>query len=91
MVNSGDVRGLYIPRVFTFPQEFRIVTRQVKPTKMRELHGEDYDGIWDVDNMCIDLKRNLPLPRKWFVYSHELVHAINDWQLWLINQGIAAG
>jgi len=91
MVESGDQRGLYIPRVWALPHGFKIYTRQLAPMQMKARHGEDYDGIWDLDTMTIDIKKSLSRERKWYVYSHELMHAINDWQHWLINQGIAVG
>jgi hypothetical protein len=40
------------------------------------------DGLWDVDNRTIYVRRNLPFKRKVEVLGHELDHAINDWRHW---------
>jgi len=91
MVEKGETRGYYIPRVWELPHGFVIRTMQLSPTAMKAKHGADYDGIWDSDMRSIDIKKSISKERKWYVYSHELLHAVNDWQHWLINRGIAVG
>ena len=88
----GAAKGtLYIPRTIDLPGPFRVKVTQLKPMQMKTKHGEFYDGIWDVEAMTVDLNRKLPHKRKWYVFSHELAHVVNDWILWLTNTEIAAG
>lgn len=81
----------YIPQTFELPGGFKVKVRQLKPMQMKAKHGGDYDGIWDIETMTIDLNKSLPHKRKWFVFSHEIAHIVNDWILWLINEGTSQG
>ncbi len=44
---------------------------------------EDCDGLWDVDERTIYIRKSLSLARKKVVLFHELLHAVHDlaWEL----------
>lgn len=55
----------------------------VSPTVLREaFEDEDPDstltGGWDSEINTIFIRSDLPLARRWYVYWHELLHAVND-------------
>ena len=88
----GNKKGtLYIPQTIRLPGPFIVRVKQLKPMQMKEKHGEFYDAIWDDVNMTIDINRKISHKRKWYVFSHEYAHVINDWIHWLINKEIAQG
>jgi hypothetical protein len=80
-----------IPKLIKLPGGFNVKVTQLKPSKMKEKHGEYYDAIWDLDTMSVDLNKGLNHQRKWYVFSHEYNHVVNDWMHWLINEEIAKG
>ena len=80
-----------IPRLIKLPGHFVVKVNQIIPTKMKEKHGQYYDGIWDVDTMTVDLNKRLGHERKWWVFSHEYSHVVSDWIHWLVNEGVAKG
>lgn len=82
---------LYIPRTIELPGGFNVKVTQLNPMKMKEKHGDFYDGIWDIETMSVDLNRKLTHQRKWYVFSHEFAHVVNDWMHWLVNKEIAKG
>lgn len=82
---------LYIPRTIELPAGFDIKVTQYMPMKMKEKHGAYCDAVWDIDSMTVDINRKLQHQRKWYVFSHEFAHAVNDWMLWLVNREIAKG
>jgi hypothetical protein len=81
----------YNPRKIILPGDFKVKVNQLKPMQMKKKHGDFYDGIWDIENMCVDLNRKLPHKRKWYVFSHEVAHVVNDWMHYLVNKEIAQG
>lgn len=87
-----DKKGvLYIPRTIRLPGPYIVTVNQLAPMQMKNKHGEFYDGIWDSDAMVVDIVRKLDHKRKWWVYSHEFQHVVNDWVHWLVGEGIAKG
>lgn len=82
---------LYIPRAIHLPGGFTVTVNQLKPMQMKAKHGDTYDGIWDIETMTVDINRKLPHKRKWYVFSHEFAHVVNDWMHWLVNKEIAQG
>lgn len=88
----GNKKGtLYIPQTIKLPGPFIVKVKQLKPMQMKEKHGEIYDGIWDVGTMTVDINKMISHKRKWYVFSHEYAHVLNDWMLFLVNNGIAQG
>lgn len=68
---------------------YTVHVKQVSALVMKNRFQEDLDGIWDDSTKTIYLKKNLKKMRKWYIYGHELVHAVNDWNHWMSNMGIA--
>lgn len=86
-----NIRKPYIPKKIRLPGPFVVTVNQIIPTKMQEKHGQIYDGIWDSEKMELDLNVRLPHKRRWYVFGHEMVHVVNDWIHWLVNNEIAQG
>ncbi len=81
----------YIPKYIKLPGPFVVKVNQLIPTQMTKKHGDVYDGIWDVEKMTLDINVRLPHKRRWYVFGHEMVHVVNDWIHWMINNEIAQG
>jgi hypothetical protein len=72
---------------------YRVDVLLVSQTVLREEMGDEdgdglYEGGWfpDLDNEKtqgqILILQTLPLPKKWFVFWHEVLHAVNDIRDW---------
>ena len=77
-----------LPRKIALPFGYLVAVRLVGDREMLEAMDEDdpielADGLWDVDNRVIYVRRKLPFRRKAEVLGHELDHALNDWRHWL--------
>lgn len=86
-----------LPATVRFPYGYVIRVVLVTDGEMLEAMDEDKrdkdelsDGLWDVGERVIRVRRSLPLKRKWYVLSHEMDHAHTDWQHWLLDTGKAA-
>lgn len=82
---------LYIPRTISLPGPFKVKVSQIAPMQMKTKHGEFCDAVWDIDTMTVDINRKLTHQRKWFVFSHEYVHVVNDWINFLVNNEVSKG
>ena len=45
--------------------------------------NELVDGLWDVEQRTIFVRKSLAFARKAEVLGHELDHAVNDWRHWV--------
>ena len=82
-------KGPYIPKWIKLPGGYTVKVNQIIPTKMLEVHGQVYDGIFDPNMMTLDINVRLGKGRKWYVYSQEVIHVVDAWAKWLQTMGIA--
>lgn len=78
-----------LPKVFSFPNGRKITIELVDDLKMAELVGQGHDGCWLDHIPAIYIRKALPLSRQWYMLTHELLHAVVDWQGELIVNGVA--
>ena len=57
--------------------------REMLDAMDEEDRSELADGLWDVENRTIYVRRSLGFKRKAEVLGHELDHALNDWRHWV--------
>jgi hypothetical protein len=82
-----------LPRTLVFPFDYRISFKYVTRAEMKEVDGteEPPDGLWDCATRTIYVLRRLPARRLRYVIGHEMDHAVNDYRLHCVNEGIAQG
>lgn len=88
MKDPSAPKEVRVPKVFLLPG-WKVWVKQVTGGKMKALHGDNYDGLWDIETRTIYINKYLPLTRKWYVVGHEYAHVVNDWVLWLGDTGKA--
>lgn len=81
-----------IPRRIHLPFGYWVAIKQMTRAEVRKANeGDDSDGLWDIDRRAILVVKSLPTARKCWVITHELKHAVEDWQHHCVNEGIARG
>lgn len=78
-----------LPKNVLLPGGFKITISLVDDLKMAELIGQEYDAVWFDREATIYIRKDLPLPTQWYMLSHEMLHAVADWQHKLIRSGVA--
>ena len=73
-----------LPTRISLPFGYAVTVKQVSDTEMLEEQEEEeraevVDGLWDVDNRTIFVRRSLSLRRKRYILGHEMCHALADW------------
>ncbi len=81
-----------IPSRVQFPFGYDVLIRQVSDAEMLDvLEAEEpqdiSDGAWIVDTRTIYIRKALPVQRRKYILSHELGHALWDWQHECMNWG----
>ena len=84
-----------IPSRIVLPFGFRITIKQVSP-KDPLLHVADdeyLDGAWYADERMIVLNKALPPRKRRYLFTHELAHALADFQheMFLTNKAKPTG
>ena len=74
-----------LPTRVHFPFGYIVHIRQVTDAEIiAAVDGEGpedmADGCWMVDTRTIYIRKSLPLRRRRYILSHELGHALWDWQ-----------
>lgn len=70
---------LRIPSRVTLPFKYIITVKQVEDSVMNEL-SPDSDAYWNVGTRTILIRSKLPHKRKVYLLTHEMTHALVDWQ-----------
>lgn len=81
-------RSPRLPLTITFSPSYKVAVKQVADEIM-DVAYSDADAVWVVENRSILIRRKLPSTRKWYLLTHELAHALADFQHYLIDAGIA--
>lgn len=78
-----------LPARVHLPFGYVVLVRQITDAEMRGLDedGDLHDGLWDVESRTIYVRLALPIRRRRYILSHELGHALWDWQHALMNDG----
>jgi len=75
-----------IPSVVHFPFGYQVKVKQGSQAELDKVLGVKADGGWRVDLQTLYLLKTLDRSRKLRIFAHELVHALNDWTHWLLDQ-----
>lgn len=76
-----------IPKKVYFPWGYVIDVKQVSDTYFKdELGAEDADGLWDVDEKTIYIRKSASLLRKVRVFCHECQHALTDFEWAMLDR-----
>lgn len=78
-----------IPTKIKLPFNYIITVRQFTEGQFNNL-DKNSDGLWNVDNRTIYIRKSLPLVRRRYILTHELGHAFLDWQHLHLDEGHAA-
>lgn len=79
-----------LPTKIVFPFGYVVLIKEISDAEMRLEAGEEDefpDGLFDPDTRSIFIRKDLPLGRKKYLLSHEVLHAVADWQHDLFNEG----
>lgn len=81
-----------LPTRVNLPFGYDVLIKQVSDAEMLvAIDGEEpedvTDGAWLVDTRTIYIRKSLPAARKRYILSHELGHALWDWQHECMNWG----
>ena len=69
-----------IPRKIFLPWGWEILVKQVSDKQMADdLGADDCDGLWDVDEKIIYIRKSQSLSNRVDTLGHEVIHAVNDW------------
>ena len=77
-----------LPRTVVFSPLFRVRVKQVVDAELKSI-CEDADAIWTPEDRIIRIRKRLPAAKKWYLLTHELAHALADFQHHLLLEGIA--
>jgi len=78
-----------LPTHIMLPFGYTVRVKQLSDSEMRaeDADGELQDGLFDPETRSIFIRATLPKGRKKYLLSHELLHAVADWQHELFNEG----
>ena len=77
--------ALSIPRSVRFPFGYKVAVRLVTAKQVEKANGQAAHGCWDGGKRTIYIDRALaPLERR-YVMSHEMIHALADWQHYVLG------
>ena len=71
-----------LPKRVVLPFGYVIKVKLVTDPEMRSILGEDEicDGLWQEGSRAISIRKCLPVTRQRYILSHEMGHAVIDWQ-----------
>lgn len=86
-----------ISRTVRLPFGFAIRIRRAPSTEVQEAYACAHcghadgkvDGFWDESTRTIWLDTSVKVRRLRYVLTHEMPHAVADWQHWAFNKGYA--
>jgi Zn-dependent peptidase ImmA (M78 family) len=81
-----------LPTRVHLPFGYIVLVKVVSDAEMRNLceEGEALDGLWDASTRTIYIRRSLPERRRKYLLSHEMGHALWDWQHAMMDEGAMA-
>lgn len=77
-----------LPRLIELPWGYTVIVKQVDNDTMDVLDA-NADGLWVAEDRTVILRRSLPIARKCYILTHEMVHVLTDWQHWALDKGLA--
>ena len=78
-------RSTPLPRKVVLHPDYVVRVRLVAASEL----PADRDGEWDADERVIAIRRRLSQRRRWYIYLHELTHAMTDAAHELLQDGVA--
>lgn len=77
-----------LPTRFKLPFDYWVKVRVLSDVEMNSvLDSPDCDGLWDIDTRTIYLRGSLGDAQKIQVFTHEVAHAVNDWEHHILTTG----
>ena len=84
-----------MPKRVVLPFGYIISIKQITNAEMDVMletdeAGEPCDGYWDSDSRTLYVLEKLLNKRKRYIVAHEMIHVVNDWMHWCMDEGVAA-
>lgn len=73
------------PRIVRLPFGYLIRVRLASPAQVRKAAGSDSDAVWDDRTRTIWISRTLGARERRYVLTHELLHALTDYQHYVLG------
>lgn len=74
-----------IPTHLNFPFGYRITVTQLSDSEYDEENGSDSLACWVVEERTIYLRKRRPLKKRRADLTHEVIHAVADWQAHILG------
>lgn len=70
----------YLPSSVRLPFGYTITVKTVSARTLKRIAQNDVHGCWDVETRTVWIDRALGEPEQRYVFTHELMHALADFQ-----------
>ena len=77
------MQRMRIPSRVKLPFGYEIKVKIFPKTKLLEVDPDPADGLWDVNTRTIYISKSLTHTEQIGILSHEMLHAMADWNLWV--------
>lgn len=76
---------LRIPAHIDLPFGFHIIVKQVSRAELDSYLGKNVAAAWVCEEKAIYLDKSRPVAKRRADLTHELIHAVTDWQAHIIG------